>query len=500
MKKQITRRDFLKGTASLAAVGLLGACASGNSGEQNNTTTDVKWDLESDVVILGAGGSGMCAGIEARKAGATALILEKTDAYGGTSIRSGGIIQASGTRVQKELTNYKDDTGEKHAEYYIQEASGLVDADLVKDMTTNSNSHIEWLESLGLVFTNMSGSAHVNCADESLYADRIHGTDVGAAGMFNAVHDEAVNQGVEIKYNCCADKLIMVDGVVAGVEATLDGNKVNVKANKGVIICTSSFDHNVEMAKRLSPNHYYDLTTQHVVAYPGNTGDGIRMGMEIGADITNLGGVIDLTSRTSAGINRQTPLLPCIFVNSDGVRYQCEDNTYALTSKQRYEEIIRTGKPVYTVFGASSLPYGAMTEDSLKAEADAGTAFVGNTIAELAEKIGVNAKNLERTINIWNEDMATGVDTQYHRQSGLTPITGPYYAFEEGFLNLGAIGGLRINLDTQVLDVNGNAIPNLYAAGMASAGWIGQFYPGSGTALLGCVHFGRKAGKIVASK
>ena len=141
-----------------------------------------------------------------------------------------------------------------------------------------------------------------------------------------------------------------------------------------------------------------------------------------------------------------------------------------------------------------------MTDEGLREAEKAGTAFVGETIAELAGKIGVNAKNLERTINIWNEDMATGVDTQYHRQSGLAPITGPFYAFEEGFLNLGSIGGLRINLDTQVLDVNGNVIPNLYAAGMASAGWIGQFYPGSGTALLGCVHFGRKAGKLVGSK
>ena len=66
-------------------------------------------------------------------------------------------------------------------------------------------------------------------------------------------------------------------------------------------------------------------------------------------------------------------------------------------------------------------------------------------------------------------------------------------------MNLGSIGGVLINLDCQVLDVNNNPIPGLYAAGMASAGWVGPFYPGSGTALLGAIHFGRKAGKVVAA-
>lgn len=95
--------------------------------------------------------------------------------------------------------------------------------------------------------------------------------------------------------------------------------------------------------------------------------------------------------------------------------------------------------------------------------------------------------------------MATGTDTQYGRKSGLEAIQAPYYAFEEGFMNLGSIGGVLINLDCQILDVNNNPILGLYAAGMASNGWLGPFYPGSGTALLGAIHFGRKSGKVVAA-
>jgi fumarate reductase flavoprotein subunit len=118
---------------------------------------------------------------------------------------------------------------------------------------------------------------------------------------------------------------------------------------------------------------------------------------------------------------------------------------------------------------------------------------------ELAAQIDVDPANLQATLDRWNKDMTEGgVDTMFGRMTGLAPVEGPYYAFQEGFMNLGAIGGMKINLNCEVQHVNGTSITGLYAAGMASAGWVGPFYPGSGTALLGSIHFGRKAGKIVA--
>ena len=129
-----------------------------------------------------------------------------------------------------------------------------------------------------------------------------------------------------------------------------------------------------------------------------------------------------------------------------------------------------------------------------------GKAFTAASMAELAAKIDVNADNLQATLEQWNRDITeSGADRQFDRATGLEVIEGPYYAFEEGFMNLGSIGGLKITLNCEVVDVQGEVIPGLYAAGMASAGWLGPFYPGSGTALLGAIHFGRKAGKVVAA-
>ena len=223
--KTLSRREFLKGSAALAAAGLFASSAS--AAETNEA--EISWDIEADVLILGAGGSGMCAGYEAATAGAKTVILEKSPTFGGTSIRSGGIIQASGTSVQKELTDYKDDTPEKHAEYYLQEGEGTLDEDLVRDMTAGSAGHIEWLQSLGLEFIEMTGSAHTPMADEALYADRIHGTSVGATGIFTAVHDAAEAAGVEFVYDTAATRLIVQDGKVVGVEAEQEGKTIYAK-------------------------------------------------------------------------------------------------------------------------------------------------------------------------------------------------------------------------------------------------------------------------------
>ena len=187
--------------------------------------------------------------------------------------------------------------------------------------------------------------------------------------------------------------------------------------------------------------------------------------------------------------------MPCFFVNKYGNRFECEDNTYALTSRELWREITKTNHACYTICG----PNDTLTKEALDAMVEAGTAFTAETMEELAAQIDVDPVNLQATLDRWNKDMTEGgVDTMFDRMTGLAPVEGPYYAFEEGFMNLGAIGGMKINLNCEVQHVNGTSIPGLYAAGMASAGWVGPFYPGSGTALLGSIHFGRKAGKIVA--
>ncbi|MBR5559896.1 MAG: FAD-dependent oxidoreductase, partial [Clostridia bacterium] len=498
--KTVSRRSFLKGAAlsalGVATVGLVPAGVA----EEN-------WDVTTDVLVVGAGGAGVSAAAEAAAAGAKVLIYEKAGIAGGTTNLSGGVMQAAGTRYQKELTKYQDDTPEKHAALWIKAGENYVDEALVTDLAKGAPEHIHWLaDTCGIKWTSLYGHCHIPYVKEELYADRIHvyegGGASGSGGIFvQAVLKYAQDNGAEIQYNTEVTKLIQAeDGTIVGAEAVCDGKTVRVKANKGVILCTASIDQNKEMAKQYAPQHYYDLCNNFVLAVPTDTGDGIRMGMEIGADVAGFGGCIDFCGRTGAATDNRAPYMAAFIVNQKGLRFVCEDATYAYHYRAIYQQTVQHDGPTYMVFGTSSFaaPGAAWTEESAKADAARGALYYGETIEELAAAIGVPAANLKAQLEMWNGYAAAGEDLQYGRKTGLAEITGPFYAYKNVAYNLGSLGGLKINLDAEVIDVNGNVIPHLYAAGLNAGGWIGPYYPGSGTAIIGIVHWGRKAGAAAA--
>lgn len=130
-----------------------------------------------------------------------------------------------------------------------------------------------------------------------------------------------------------------------------------------------------------------------------------------------------------------------------------------------------------------------------------GHVWKGDTVAELANKMGIDAAVLEKTISTYNKNAETGKDLEFNRKKGFAPLkTPPYYAFK---IHLGMVchcGGLSINTKAQVLDTFNEVIPRLYAAGRDSIGIFGGRYPGSGGAISDLVTFGRIAGKNAAAE
>ncbi len=502
MNKELTRRSFLKGAAASAA----GVAALGVLNLPVMAQEEPSWDKQADVVIVGSGGTGVAAAAAAAENGASALILEKAGVAGGTTNFSGGVMQAAGTQAQKELTAYQDDTPEKHAQLWIKAGEGLVDEELVRDLAAGAPEHIQWLTDLGLKFTSVYGHCHIPYVDDSLMADRIHVYEGGGASgqgtlLVQTVLNHALELGAVIEYNTEVTHLIQDDqGKVIGVEAEQDGQTIRVKANKGVVLAAASVDNNVEMAKRLHPQQYEDLMNGVCLCAVTDTGDGIRMGMEIGADLSGMGGTIDFCGKTGAATDNRVPLFPSFIVNAAGRRFVCEDATYAYHYRAIYQQTKQLDGPTYMIFGQSSLIEGApWTQESAAADVEAGVLITAGTIEELAQKLSIRPENLAATLTAWNADMANGEDTQFGRRTGLASIEGPFYAYKNVANNLGAIGGLRINVNAQVLNTQGQVIPGLYAGGLNAGGWIGPYYPGSGTAVMGAIHWGRKAGTHAAS-
>jgi urocanate reductase len=501
-----TRRGFLKQAGLVTGGAALGSSVFGMLGAETAAAAPIVFDQTADVVILGAGGAGLSAAIEARHAGASVIVLEKAATTGGTTSSSGGLIQAAGTSYQKQYTKFQDDTPAKHAQTWILEGEGLLDDALITDQANGAPANITWLANLGVVFTGLYGACHVPYLDKAgVMADRIHITDGGGAQVAKVLKDSAIAAGATIQTSVEAKSLITdaTTGAVIGVKAHGASGDFTVGANKGVVVATSSFDHNNEMAKALSGQQYWDNTSQANFCAPTNTGDGIRMGMQIGAALAGFGGTIDYEFTTGLGGSNASPQIAGVLVNGRAQRFVCEDATYAYIMRAIFQQEAMHKAQVYLVMDSKGVRGKASPwADSAKlaAAVKSGQLVKGTSLLDLANKLKVPAANLKATMADWNRNITRfGKDREYQRNTQLVHINkAPYYAYKPGSANLGSIGGLKIDVDARVIDLNGNPIPHLFAGGMASGGWIGPYYPGSGTAICGAIHWGRKAGASAA--
>lgn len=421
---------------------------------------------------------------------------------------SGGVIQSSNTSFQKEFTTYQDDTPENHAMTWIVEGEGLVDEDMVKDLANGMPGNIDWLVGLGMSFSFVYGHNHVPYLDKTDYfADRIHvpaGEGGGAAGggsiQTNAIRAKVDELGVTVELS--KEVTALVYEKERGVIGVAVGDDL-YKANKAVIIATAGIDRGDDLAKALCPQQYWDNQENVLQASPMNTGDGIRMAYAIGA-APMVGGVIDYDGLAYQGTSNGSPQIACVYVNGQGVRFVCEDATYAYMNRAIFEQNKMWDAPCWMVMDADGVLGSPTfnTQEAVDGKVADGSLLKGDTLAALATAIAVPADNLTATLGRWNAMIAAGgKDVDYLRNTQNVPIAkAPFYAMKLIPHNLGACGGIKTDIECHVLDLYGNPIPHLYAGGLCQGGWIGPYYPGSGTALAGTVHWGRKCGKNAAAE
>lgn len=524
-KQGLSRRNFLSGAAlglaGVTATGLLGCApqqATANQSAAAASNVPTSWDEEADVIVCGGGGSGLTAAYAALEAGAQVIVLEKASACGGTTALAEGAVQAAGTPWQKELTSFQDDTAESLFNFWMTNGEGLVEEDLVKTMADNAADNIQWLaDSFNITFPKVFGALPTPYLPKEYMADRIHiiadaddEKTTGGAVWTSKAEAAVLEKGGTIHTSTTATTLI-TDGENGVVGVSTEDGKF-YKANKGVVLAMAGIEHNEELAKKYNPQHYWDLKTQQVVTASTDTGDGIVMGLAIGADVGRFGGCVDLILATWSGTNNTNPEMPAIFVNMQGNRFVREDTTYSFHMRSCYNEALQQGgwdgctwmvlDSRMTTMDAQSPWSDAIEGGKEQREADiaAGVLIQANSIEELATAMGIPAANLSFTVQKWNGDCAAGADSQFGREKQVVPLdTAPYFAYKIQHTNIGAIGGLRINTEAAVLDIQGTAIPHLFAAGSNSAGWIGPYYPGSGTCLQGALTWGRIAGTTAAN-
>ncbi|NNJ29831.1 flavocytochrome c [Lacrimispora defluvii] len=439
-------------------------------------------EKQADIVIIGAGGAGMTAAVEATQKGATNLIvLEKMPITGGNTVRATGGLNAAETPYQK--ADGIEDSIELFVEDTMKGGKNLNDPKLVQVMAEQSADAVTWVNEIGgdLSVVGQFGGASVK---------RIHRpSDTSAVGpmLVNALNAKLKELDVPVFLETEAVHILLnEEGAVTGVQAATKGGEPYTISCKAVILASGGFGANSELVVKYRKDLDGFCTTNH----SGATGDGIVMAEELKAGLVDIDQIQthptvnpDTTTMYTEGVRGNGAIL----VNRSGKRFVNELETRDVVSEAILNQ---EGKTCFMVFDQS-------VRESLSAiEKYIGQGIItqADTPEELAEAIGVDKDQLKATLEQYANYQTGGKDTEFGRESMEVPLNmPPYYAGLCAPAVHHTMGGVKIDTATQVLKEDGNAIPGLFAAGEVVGGVHGANRLG-GNAVTDIVVFGRLAG------
>lgn len=443
-------------------------------------------DLSTDIVIIGAGGAGMSAAVEAANAGKKVIIVEKMPIVGGNTTRATGGMNAAETSIQAAAGI--TDTKETFYNDTMKGGKEKNDPALLQTMVDNAAAAVDWINELGgdLKRVTLSGGAT---------NPRIHtpvdGSAVGPV-VIKVLSAKLEALKVEIMLNTEATKILTKDGAAVGIEAKDEnGNPFKIEA-KAVIIATGGFGANSEMVEGFRPDLVGFSTTNH----SGATGDGIVMAQEVGADLTDIGEIqIHPTTDPETGYMFTEGLRGdgAILVNAEGKRFTDELLTRDVVSANILKQ---TDGIAYLITNEEMRAENA----SLAGYVKKGYAVEAATLADLAKELGMDAAVLEETMATYAEAVKSGKDAEFNRTHLTKSLEeGPYFALKVTPGIHHTMGGLKIDTTTHVIGTDGKAIAGLYAAGEVVGGVHGANRIG-GNAVTDIIVFGKIAGQIAAEE
>ena len=482
--------------ATEAALTEAGADVEALKNAEGSDKTEVKLEDETyDVVVLGAGGAGLAAAIEAKAAGASVVVVEKMPFAGGNTLLSYAELACPNNWLQEEKGI--EDSPEQFAKEMWEGGGSLAKKELVDIIANNATGAAEWLrDEIGVEYQDYlvhEGGHSVPRAVEPIKL---------GAGMIQPMVDYATEQGVKFMYSTKAEEFVVEDGVVTGVVVSSGDQKATITATNGVVLATGGFGANVEMREKYNTRWETLDASVKTTNSPAIVGDGIVMAEKIGANLIGMEHIqlypfnnpvtgvfygIEAPSWSGEGL---------IYVNKDGNRFVNEVGMRDV----RAEGILAQGGVAYAIYNQAVADRLNMEEkfadEYAKCLAD-GVYFKADTLEEVAEHFGINAENLVATMDKYNEGIKNNNDEFGRTTSMVTMEEGPWFILEGVVSVHHTMGGVEINENTEVLDAEGNVIPGLYAAGEVCGGIHGNNRVGT-CAISDITVFGRIAGQNAA--
>ena len=489
---------------------------SGNSALKPRNVRDVeKWDREADVVVVGLGSAGVCAGIEAAEAGASTLVLEAGWRGGGTTAESTAQIYMGGGTPLQKACGFDDDPDEMF-KYLMASCGPEADEAKVRLFSDRSVEHYEWLVAKGVPFEvgfvpyevstmPQKGASLTFTGSERAYpyceiarpAPRGHTVQRDGVGsgeyLMQILMAVLEGAGGAIQPKTRSETLVVDDtGRVVGVVSRVGDDECLVRARKGVVLTTGGFIQNSEMLRWYAPDVLY--CGRPIAAETSDDGSGIRMGVGAGGAAVRMDSVCIVLGFAYG--NRDN--IRGVLVNGKGQRYINED---VYQSNHGEIALERQAGEVYLIVD-DSIYCEPPTEASM-AGATYPLLAVAETPEELEAELGLFSGTLTHTLSVYNENAAKGEDPYFHKEScWLRPLDKPPFAALD--LRVGSspysvftLGGLRTNVGGEVLNAEGDVVPGLYAAGRTASGIPAKGY-NSGLSIGDCTFTGRLAGVSVA--
>ncbi|MDR1185572.1 MAG: FAD-binding protein [Coriobacteriales bacterium] len=544
----LTRRDFLAGagaSAALAAGAMAVGCSptassgsggasqsdtdSGSSSGGRETATSSVWKLdeldapaetlECELCVIGDGGGGVAAAIQAHQLGVDVLLLSKFAKLGGSFIGSEGLC-AFESHWQKDVG--EDITVEEAELMCLDYHHWIPDPALYLNFFRRTADTVTWLEGLGVEFDHVQSLCGSPVCWHVYKGDHYSGTGIQFMESFAAA---AEAEGIRIEFNNPGKQLIVENGTVTGVLAQRDDGTVVQINCKTVFVATGGYASNNDIIRDLNGADTDRITPSGML---GRDGDGIKMMRAAGAAFAASPGTImfygPIMPGTTYGtqVSTATSLEPTLWVNQDGVRYADEyvfntnfahagnavhnqKRAFNICNQATLDRYAATGgvinAGVYTVGGE---PMDKLMDEFQKLlDSNSEFLFQADTIEDLAKQMGVDPVTLKTTFDNYESFCANGKDLEFGKDPQYlnSIVESPYFAFEiyNGYFT--TVGGIKITKNTEVVSEDGEIIKGLYAGGSDAGGLYGDTYDvarAAGSQASWAVNSGRIAAKYAA--
>src|SRR5215212_8159941 len=463
-------------------------------------------DRDVDVLVVGSGAAGLAAALSAGEDGAgSVLVAEAEGVVGGSSRLSGGLTMGAGTRYQRALGITDDDDSLFHD--YMTLNHWDVEAGVARRLADLAGPSVEWLGDLGVEFYDQL----VYGGDERV--PRVHVPIGRGQAVVDVLHRASRQAGVDMALGQRVDRLLVEDGAVTGV--AVGGDSITAGA---VVLATGGFGNDPARLAAHFPSAAATEWTWYIGA-EGSRGDALALVEQVDAHVLGHDRGLRLLHANFAPIYEA--YLPgwIVVVNREGRRFFDETAPYGVT-----DGLLRAqGDVAYAVFDHAALTaataagvarYKQLIPGSTKKQSPhwnadvieqmvaAGKVLRTDSVAALAEALGLPVRAFEGTVARHNAQVAAGEDADYLKDPKfLEPIaTPPFYGAEIRPATVCFTAcGPRIDRDAHLLDTSGRPVPGLFAAGECVGGVIGPAYVGSGNSYANCLVFGRVAGAGAAA-